>query len=80
MKSVENLTNIRVRFCSAFAMDDRIGAISLPNDSKKSRDKKSAAKELKKKKTHTSEISPDGGLSEGYGYDGTGVCIGDGQT
>ena len=50
MKSVENLTNIRVRFCSAFAMDDRIGAISLPNDSKKSRDKKSAAKELKKKK------------------------------
>ena len=23
---------------------------------------------------------PDGGLSEGYGHDGPGVCLGDGQT
>ena len=23
---------------------------------------------------------PDGGLSEGYGHDGLGVCLGDGQT
>ena len=23
---------------------------------------------------------PDGGLSEGYGYDGPGVCLDDGQT
>ena len=23
---------------------------------------------------------PDGGLSEGYGHDGPGICLGDGQT
>ena len=25
-------------------------------------------------------VASDGGLSEGYGHDGPGVCLGDGQT